>query len=76
MSENPDIRHLRIEVNREQHRKIRLGAASKGTSMMEFIKLGALALAEKEVARLPAGDTRGAARKRRRKRTERPVEAV
>ena len=76
MSENPDIRHLRIEVNREEHRKIRLGAASKGTSMMEFIKLGALVLAEEEVARLAAGGTRAAPRKRRRKRAKNHVETA
>jgi uncharacterized protein (DUF1778 family) len=76
MSENLDVRHVRIEVSREQHRKIRLGAASKGTTMMQFVRDAAVRAAEEEVAKLAAGDTRGAPKKRRRKQPERPIEAV
>lgn len=76
MSENRDVRHIRIEVNSPQHRQIRLGSASKGVTMTRFVKDAATAAAEQEVARLAAGDTRDAPSKRRRKKTERRGESV
>ena len=76
MARDPNVRHIRIEVDPQQHRDIRLGSASRGVTMTQFVKDAATAAAEEEVARLAAGGTRGAPRKRRRKRTERPVEAV
>ena len=76
MTKDSDIRHIRIEVDPQQHRNIRLGSASKGVTMMQFVKDAANAAAEEEVARLAAGDTHAAPKKRRRTRGEHSAEAV
>ena len=76
MTRDPNVRHIRIEVDPQQHRQIRLGSASRGVTMTQFVKDAATAAAEEEVARLAAGGGHGAPRKRRRKRTKRLVEAV
>ena len=76
MARDPNVRHIRIEVDPQQHRQIRLGSASRSVTMTQFVKDAAVRAAEEEVTNLTAGDTRGAPGKRRRKRTERSVEAV
>ena len=76
MSANSEVRHIRIEVDSPQHRQIRLGSASKGVTMTQFVKDAAIGAAEEEVAQLAAGDTRGAPRKQRRKDAEHRAETV
>ena len=76
MTKDSDIRHIRIEVDPQQHRNIRLGSASKGVTMTQFVKDAANAAAEEEVARLAAGNTRAVSKKRQRKRGEHSAETV
>ena len=75
MAKSESVGFVRIRLNPAEHRTVRLAAAAKNTNMTAFVCEAALAAANEEVARL-TGDTRGAPRKRRRKRTERPIEAV
>jgi hypothetical protein len=75
MTKDSDVRHIRIEVDPQQHRQIRLASASRSVTMTQFVKDAANAAAEEEVARLAAGDTRAVPKKRRRKRGEHIAEA-
>ncbi|MHC4405846.1 MAG: type II toxin -antitoxin system TacA 1-like antitoxin [Planctomycetota bacterium] len=75
MAKSKDLGFIRIGLNPAEHRTIRLAAAAKNTNMTAFVCEAALAAANAQVAKLTGG-TRGAPRKRRRKRAERPVEAV
>ena len=67
MTTDPNLKHIRIEVDPKQHRDIRLASASKDVTMTEFVRVAAIAAAEKGLAILTAGDTRDATAKRQRK---------
>jgi intracellular sulfur oxidation DsrE/DsrF family protein len=75
MVKSESVGFVRTRLNPAEHRTVRLAAAAKNTNMTAFVCEAALAAANAEVGKL-TGDTRAVPKKRRRRRAERPLEAV